>query len=310
MINLTFKIQDISEVVKVYNQIEAQWSTDYEGPFATVSGAAFPINLIAGTSEYTAQDPYGEASFWYRARYICVSGTANQLCVDNICEGQESNWSDPILGETGVIYYDPTYPVERVYTTDEQLVIDRIRRLIGDPIGLKREFNERDNIHPDGEIYELETKGWPASISIGGDTFSYNSISEVSVNNYRYLKFSLDITEDTGSGVPDVDIAYYVFRHSDREIMEAYDTCPPPAGLTTTTATSEVYMLATAIDLLNQETWEDLTEDGSVITDEASRRDPSPGLRGRDAMLERLQKRLDDLVMRLLLSGISGVLLD
>jgi hypothetical protein len=211
------------------------------------------------------------------------------------------------LGDAGLICYSVTYPVEVGYGTSEQLVIDRIRRLVGDPVGLKREYNEQDNIHEGGKVYELETKGWPCSININGTT--YSTTSNPAVNNYRYLQFSNDITTLSGVDLK-VNIFYYTFRHSDREIMEAYDTCPPPAGLTTSTCTSETYMLATAIDLLNQQTWEDLCEDGSVVADEASRYDPSPGLRGRDAMLERLQKRLDTLVKRLLLSGISGVLID
>lgn len=295
MIYLMFYVENIASVIQVYNQIQVQSSASETGTFATVSGANFPINLVAGQTIYNATDIDGTSTTWYKSRYY-HSGTE-----------AVSSWSDPVLGEEGMICKDPTFPVEVSYGTSDQLVIDRIRRLVGDPVGLKREFDESDNIHLDGKIYEFEEKGWPCSININGTT--YTSTSNPTVNGYKYLKFSEDIT--TLSGVDlEVDVFYYTFRNSDREIYETYNTCPPPAGLTTSTCTSEIYMLVTAIDLLNQETWEDLIENGLIVTDEASRVDPSPGLRGRDTMLERLQKRLDDLVKRLLLSGISGVLLD
>lgn len=301
MITLTFTIDNLTTVQQIYDTIELQRADSESGTYTTLTSGIdpYPISLVGATSPLEVEDTNGTADSWYRSRFICVSS-----CPDT---SATSSWTDPVRGEAGEVCYDPTYPVEIAYGSSDQLIIDRIRRLVGDPIGLKREYDECDNIHQDNKVYELEEKGWPCSVNINSTT--YNTTSNPTVNGYRYLKFTDDITTVSGVAVT-ADIWYYIFRHSDREIMEAYDTCPPPAGLTTTTATSEVYMLATAIDLLSQETWEDLTEDGATITDESSRWDPTPGIRAREAMLARLQKRLDDLVKRLLLSGITGYLID
>lgn len=200
-----------------------------------------------------------------------------------------------------------SYPDEVEYDTSDQLIIDRIRRLCGDPIGLKREYNEKDNIHEGGEVYELSEKGWPCSINI--EDVTYDSISNPMTNGYRYLEFSNDITTLSGVDLK-VDIFYYTFRNSDREIMEAYNFCPPPQGLTTTTANSESYMIQTAMDLLMQELWEDSTENGAVIKDEGSHYDPEGGQKIRSELIDKLQKKLDDLVKTLILGGISGILVD
>jgi hypothetical protein len=307
MIHLTFSVEDVSSVIKVYNQIEVQSSISETGPFTTVTGVGFPIWLSASKSKYERNDSGGKDTTWYQSRYGCSAVGGDSTCSTNGCAGKTSSWSDPVLGDTPEICYSPTYPVEVGYGTSEQLIIDRIRRLIGDPVGLKREYNECDNIHEGGKVYELETKGWPCSININGTT--YNTTSNPAVNNYRYLQFSDDITTLSGVDLK-VDIFYYTFRNSDREIMEAYDTCPPPQGLTTITANSESYMLQTAVELLTQELWEDATEDGAAVKDDMSTYNPEGGQKIRNDLIGRLQKRLDDLVKRLLLSGISGVLID
>jgi len=216
------------------------------------------------------------------------------------------------LGKAGDIYYNPLYPLEAAYGTADQLVIDRIRRLIGDPVGLRREYGEdaASSIHPDNKTYELDEKGWPASIHMGD--VAMNDSNDPVINGYRFLVFDEDISLTTWSGCVEhgVDIWYYTFRWSDREIMEAYDNCPPPVGLTTATATSEAYMLQTAVELLYSEVWEASVEDGAVVTDEGSRYDPSPGLDTRRALLDNLQNKLDKLIQSLLLTGIAGVLID
>lgn len=295
MIHLSFRIENIASVLQVYNQIQVQSSSTETGTFINVSGAVFPIILVSGQTLYEVDDANGISSTWYRSRYY------NSITL------VASAWSDPILGSVGELCYDPTYPDEVSYGTSDKLTVDRIRRLCGDPIGLRREYNEKGNIHEGGFVYQLDEKGWPCSINIGDTT--YNSTSNPTINGYRYLKFSNDIT--TLSGVDlDADVFYYTFRHSDREIMEAYDTCPPPQGLTATTANSESYMLQTAIDLLTQELWEDATEDGAAVKDDVSHYNPEGGQRIRNDLIDKLQKRLDNLVKTLILSGISGVRID
>jgi hypothetical protein len=299
MISLTIVVDDISTVLLVYNQIRIQRSTSETGTFVAVAGLG-PISLVAGLSTYTETDGDGTATHWYRSQYYNSSTLS------------ESSWTDPVLGETGTLFYNPTYPAEVSYGTSEQLVIDRIRRLIGDPIGLKRDYGEeaKSSIHSDNVTYQLYEKGWPVSVNV--NNVSYTTSSNPVVEGYTYLRFQGDIsTPVTISGVEyGVDIYYYTFRHSDRQIMEAYDNQPPPPPLTIVTATSEVYMIATAIELLEMELWEDATEDGAAIRDEGSTYDPEPGLKVKEKMLSALRKRLDDIIKALRMPYVGGVLID
>ncbi len=303
MINLTFTVSNIATVELIYNRIRVNKSTTGQaGPYvALVDMVPTDIELTSGQSVYRAIDNEGEVDHWYISQYWNTTNT-----------GIVSGWSSPVLGEPGDIYYDPLYPPEISYGTADQLIIDRIRRLIGDPVGLRREYGEEaaSSIHFDNKTYELDEKGWPADVHMGG--IAMNSSTDPTINGYRYLKFDQDISVTTWSGCVEygVDIWYYTFRWSDREIMEAYDTCPPPLGLTAVTATSEAYMLQTAIELLWSEIWLDSGEDGAVIRDEGTLYDPSPGLETRRALIDDLQKRLDKLIQSLILSGVTGVLVD
>lgn len=304
MINLSFSVSDINTVMVVYNQIEVARS-QIELPadltnYTVVSGSGFPINLQYGTTQYQVTDLDGAANSWYISRYINTSTNAY------------SGWSDPVLGEAGDLFYNPLFPPEIAYGSADQLVIDRIRRLIGDPVGLRREYGDEaaSSIHFDNKTYELDEKGYPVSVTMGG--VQMNDNTNPTINGYRFLRFDQDISVTVISGSIEygVDIWYYAFRFSDREIMEAYDNCPPPIGLSEITATPEAYMLQTAIDLLTQNITEDIFEDGAKIADEGSTYDPSPGIGAMQAMLKNLQKRLDDLVRRLTMGGIAGYRID
>ena len=205
------------------------------------------------------------------------------------------------------------------------MTIDRIRLYIGDPIGLRREYGEEalSSIHRDGKTYEMDETGWPAYVNMGG--MQYVNTDDPSVNGYRFLRFKNfidDVCQEcvTYSGTcgedvikevtHGVDIWYYTFRLSDRQIMEAYDSCPPPTPLTETNCNAEVYMVQTAIDLLRSELWEDSTEDGADVTDEGSKYSPGPGLEIRRKLLADLVKRRDDMVKALQLTSIAGVRID
>lgn len=323
MINLTFNVSNLTEVMALYDRIEVKRWTGTTGVpvspvtneeatnnYTTISGTdvistpprgvVSDILLHSGYSQYYFTDPDGEAFDWYISRYV------------NSTNGSASGWSDAVIGEPHDIYYNPLYPPEIVYGSADQLVISRIRLLMGDPLDLRREYGEEasSSIHPDGRTYEMDEKGWAASINMNG--VPYNDITNPTVNGYRFLRFGEDISTTVWSGCTEygVDIWYYTFLYSDREIMHAYDNCPPPTGLTTTTANAEAYMLKTAYELLYQQVFNDAMEDGAVITDEGTRYDPSPGLNNRKALLDDLKKRLDDLVKSLALTGIEGVLID
>lgn len=306
MITLSFTVSDISTVLLIYNQIQVARSFT-ESPadltnYTLVSGTGFPISLSAGISQYQATDTHVDATSytWYISRYVNSSTSAY------------SAWSDPVLGEAGDLFYNPLFPPEIAYGSSDKLIISRIRRLIGDPVGLRREYGEEaaSSIHFDNKTYELDEKGWPVSVTMGG--VGMNDNTDPTINGYRYLRFSQDISTTTISGGIEygVDVWYYTFRFSDREIMEAYDSCPVPIGLTTDTATSEAYMLQTAIDLLTQNISDNIFEDGASISDEGSKYSPAPGISAMKDMLDKLQDRLDDLVKRLTMGGISGYRLD
>jgi len=337
MISLSFTVDNIGTVVSLFDRIQIRrYNNPVDTPdtpvtdtmastyYSTVASGVdtivcstgsqrsgvSDIELCTSYSQYYFTDPDGNHYDWYISRYY------------NSTDGSTSGWSDPVLGESGDIFYDPVYPAEIEYGSEDEAIIDRIRRYIGDPKGLRREYGEdaASSIHLDGKTYEMDEKGWPAYVTMAGH--SYTSTSNPSVNGYRFLRFQnyIDITTTiTGSYStpcdPDyytvgVDIWYYTFRHSDRQIMDAYDNCPIPAGLNSSTVTVEAYVLQTAINLLLQENWEEAFEDGAVVTDETTRYDPSPGLSARKDLLDFLKKKLDELVKHLALRGIEGVLID
>jgi hypothetical protein len=333
MISLTITVDNITEVLRVFDTIQLRRWTGTGEPdpgvtdlialteYATISGTdtingrenVSDVLMSADYYQYYYTDPEGYADNWYISRYY------------NTSDGATSGWSAPVQGDPGDLYYNPQFPREIEYGTADQLIIDRIRLWIGDPLGLRREYGEEalSSIHPDGKTYEMDETGWPAYINMGGMQFT--ETDNPSVNGYRFLRFQEyiddvctecvtysgtcgeDVVKEVTHGV---DIWYYTFRNSDRQIMAAYDSCPPPAPLTTTTATSEAYMLQTAIDLLRKELWEDSTEDGAAIKDEGSSYDPEPGLKIRKQLLDDLKKRLEDLKKAVMLAGITGVLID
>lgn len=312
MITLSITVNDVNTVRAVgYTKVEiarADSGVDVDGqPVYFPPYVIYPdldVPLVANTYTYNVTDRYGEATDWYISRYVQMTTPTTS--------GILSSWSSPVLGETGDLLYNPLYPPEIGYDDADKLIINRIRRLIGDPVGLLRECddNAASSIQPDNRTYEFDEKGWPVSVTLG--ITPLNSTSTSTMNGYKYLKFDRDITGTTVvSGVEyGLDVWYHTFRHSDREIMAAYDNCPPPLGLTTTTATSESYMILTAIELIELELWEDSVEDGARIRDEGSFYDPAPGLEVRRKLIDNLQRRLDKLVKTLVLSGISGVLID
>ena len=308
-IRLTVIVDNIETVLLVYDRIQIQRATNEEMTDAAlltdlgvVNGNLNYITLLTNTSSYVAVDSTGTASNWYQSRYY-----------NSTISGTYSGWSDPVKGEAGDLFYDPCRAREVDMSDEEQLVVDEIRRLIGDPLDVRREYGEEaaSSIHPDGMTYELDEKGWPICVTMGGE--QYVESTNPTINGYRYLIFDecIDTIEVVCSGSCDytrgVDIWYYTFRWSDREILEAYDSCPPPPPLSTSNATSQAYILYTAKRLLQSENWHDAIEDGAEITDEGTRYNPTPGFNFRKALLDDLNDQLDDIVQSLILKGIEGV---
>jgi hypothetical protein len=317
MINLTITIDDIDNVLQVFNRVEIKrynltgipdipiTLTDYVDVVGVdqISNNVDVsyVELVANYSQYYFTDPDGDADNWYISRYY-DTGTA-----------AESAWSDPVQGEAGDLMQVIAFPPEISYGTSDQRVIDRIRLLVGDPIGLNREYGSEaeSSIHPDGRVYELDEKGWPAFINMYN--IQYTTTANPTINGYKFLRFqeAIDTTITTISGIEySTDLWYYTFRWSDREIMEVYDNVPPPSPLTTDQATPEIYMLQCAYDLLSSEAFENINEDGAMIKDEGSTYNPEPGIKARDEALKRLRKQLDDAIKSVRLLGIGGVLID
>jgi len=318
MIDITISVDDITSVINVFDKIQLMKYIGTGVPpsspvdpnnYTTLSGidkinnreGVSDINLSSSHSQYYFTDPSGLGTDWYISRYFNTSNNAS------------SGWSAPVLGETGDLYYNPMYPPEVDYGTSDQLIIAQIRILIGDPVGLRRDYGEEEasSLHSDNKVYQLDEVGWPASINMYG--VQYTASTDPVVNGYEFLKFlhPVDTTYTTVSGIEQtIDVWYYTFRNSDRQIMEAYDNTYPPAGLTTANCTQEIYMLQTAYNLLTMETWEVINEDGAQIDDEGSKYDPGPGIKARDKMLEKLRKRLDDAIKFARGPWIGGVRLD
>lgn len=312
IINLTITVDDPATVSLVYDQIRLERNTDSNDPDsslwtdlvitgtdASLDGTHIPLNSIQ--TNYDVIDAAGDPDYWYRSYYY------------NSTTSGASGYSEAVRGDSPDLFYNPLYPSELDLSESEKLVLNEIRRYIGDPVDLRREYGEdaASSIHPDGKTYELDEKGWPVSIHMAN--VPYNDGTDPTVNGYRYLRFdelidtTLIVCSGTRSYEYGVDIWYYTFRWSDRQIMQAYDNCPIPPGLTEDTATNQAYMLYTAIRLLGSENWHDAIEDGALIRDEGTTYDPTPGFRFREDLMDDLQKQLDDLVKVLMLRGIEGV---
>jgi len=311
MIALNIIVDNISDVMLIYDRIIVERAEDEA--FTTNQtwlsdlglGNTDYIMLQAGTTYYRAYDSAGQANVhWYRSYYY--NDTTSGI----------SGPSPAVQGAAPDLFYDPCFPPEMNLSDTEKNVINEIRLLVGDPLDLRREYGEEasSSIHPDGKTYELDEKGWPLCITMGGQ--QYNDSTNPTINGYRYLMFDdfIDTTMILCSGTRGVeygvDIWYYTFRWSDRQILEAYNNCPVPPGLTEANATNQAYVFYTAKRLLQSENWHDAIEDGAEIRDEGTLYDPSPGFDFRKKLLDDLNKRLDDLVKALMLRGITGVRID
>jgi hypothetical protein len=311
MIALNIIVDNINDVIQIYNRIEIEraddeaFTTNVSGLWDLGLGNYGYIPLQAGTTYYRAYDSAGQANLhWYHSRYTNPSTSGI------------SGWSPAVQGAAPDLFYDPCFPPEMNLTDTEKDIINEIRFLVGDPLDVNREYGEEaaSSIHPDGKTYELDEKGWPICITMNGT--QYNDSTNPTINGYRYLIFNdfIDTTQIVCSGTKaieyGVDIWYYTFRWSDRQIIEAYNKCPVPPGLTTTTANTQSYIYYTAIRLLGAENWHDAIEDGAEIRDEGTHYNPAPGFTFRAKLLDDLNKKLDDLKKSLMLTGITGVRVD
>lgn len=290
MIQLTIYVDDIDAVISVFTHIRLYTSDAEDGTYAHLDYIA----LVAGQSTYEYTHIAGTADTWYKSSYWSTS--------------TESSLSDAVQGTEAELYHYPTYPSEVSFSSSEKVIIRKIRRLIGDNNEVERLYLDGDEFishtMEDNQTVDWDNYGWPVYILLNGN--EKTSLSDPVVQGYKYLTFSG--TLDTSTDV--IEVWYYSFKFSDRQVYETYDDTLIPAGLTSSTVTQDHLILQAAIDLLESMTNEDMVDDGAVIRDDMSVYDPSPGLKERDKSVKRLQKRLDDLIKQYMMAGLGGVLID
>jgi len=300
MVKLTIQVADITNVLLMYNQIRIYTSDAENGVYTYLTS----LSLLPGVSTYTYTHATGTSDTWYRSSYYNSSNTA------------ESSLSNASHGESAYLYYGVTYPEECEFDGATDILIRKIRRLIGDLKGLKRIYECDDGICtsvlPDDHTLDLGEKGWPLSVSVDG--VEYTSLSDPVVQGYQYLTFSGSLVSGTQTAC--IDVWFHTFIFSDRDIFEAYSDAMVPPGVPIDCVTEDHLMLQAAIDLLESVALDDLINDGATVRDDQTLYDPSPGLRNLnsgDGPINRLRKQLDALIkecIRSSLLGTTGYLID
>ena len=295
MIKLTIIVTNVDVYIGMaFTHIRLYTSTTEIGIYTHL----IDIALVPGQTEYSYTHTTGTADIWYKSSIY-----------DNIND-RECCYSDPVKGVCPALYHYATYPCECDYDVDDSIIIRKIRRLIGDFVNLDRlyidgtdEYTLSSALQPDGHTIDLGEKGWPVYVSI--NDIEKTNLGNPVVQGYGHLTFSGTI------GSSDViDIWYYSFKFSDREIYEAYSDSQMPPGLTSSTVTQDHLILQASIDLLENMTADDMVSDGARVIDDQTVYDPAIGLRTRADMINRLRKQLDALIRQYQFSNISGILID
>lgn len=292
MIQLTVYVSDIEAVMSVFTHIRLYTSTEEDGMYTHLDY----ILLVAGQSTYEYTHTMGTSDSWYRSSYWSVA--------------TESSLSDPVQGTEAELYHYPTYPSELEFNSSEETIIRKIRRLIGDLKKLERIYTDGtdfcSSVANDNKTIDMGEKGWPVYISI--NTVEYTALTNPYTQGYQYLTFSGSLI--SGSQNPTIDLWFYTFKFSDREIYQSYNDAMIPYGLTSTTVTQDHLILQASIDTLTNMWAEDSVDDGANITDDATRYGPGPGLLERDKTIKHLQKILDNLIKQYMFVGTRGILID
>lgn len=305
MIKLTIQVSDIDTVIQIYNTIRIYTSDAKEGVYTLLD----TISLQPHVSTYEYLHLEGTDDTWYKSSYY------------NTSTGAESSLSDPTHGSAPSLFHNITYPVEYEFDADEEIIIRKIRRLIGDNKELELLVIDKESICDsdvscnhvlsDGKTVNLDERGWPVYISLGA--LEFTSLTDPVVNGYQYLTFSGTLSTLSSGCQHDLTIWYYSFNFSDREIYEAYGDAMIPPNVPSNCVTQDHLILQASIDLLENLIKQEAMTDGASIRDDQTAYDPSPGLRERSALVDRLRKQLDALIkesIRSCMLGLEGVLLD
>ena len=298
MITLTVIVNNVNAYISMgFTHVRIYTSSTETGTYTYLTS----ILLASNQMEYSYTHIDGTSDDWYKSSIY-----------DNIND-RECCWSDPVKGICPSLYHYSTYPDECDYSASDSVIIRKIRRFIGDFEKLNRLYIDETDEHtlssalqPDKHTIDLGEKGWPVYISV--NDVEKTSLDDPISQGYQYLTFSGIFDDCTSTDV--IDIWYYTFKFSDREIYEAYSDSMIPPGLTSSTVTQDHLVLQASIDLLENMTSEDMVEDGALVRDDQSVYDPSPGLEERDKTIKRLKAMLDALIKQYMMSGITGVLID
>jgi hypothetical protein len=297
MINLMIEVADIVVVIAMYDQIKIYTSDDENGTYTYLDLKY----LLAGVSVYTYLHLTGTTDTWYKSSYY------------NSITFVESALSNAARGSAPSLYHTVSYPQEYDFDADEEIITRKIRRLIGDSKQLENLYSDGtefcSSILGDNKTIDLGEKGWPVYISI--NDIEYTSLDNPIVQGYRYLTFSGTLNSGVVNDV--INIWYHTFKFSDREVYEAYGDAMIPPFVPSDCVSQDHLVLQAAIDLLENMTAEDMVDDGAMIRDDMTLYDPSPGLRERAKLIDRLRKQLDGLVQECIKSsmfGLEGVLID
>jgi len=297
MINLTIEVTDIATVLLTYNQIRLYTSDAADGTYTYLNS----LPLLVGVSTYTYLDIAGTPDVWYKSSYY-HSTTLVESALSNAAHGTAPS-----------LFHTVSYPQEYNFNADEEIIIRRIRRAIGDVKQLSNLYADGTefctSILGDSKTIDLGEKGWPVYISI--DNVEYTSLDDPIVQGYRYLTFSGTLNSGVVNDV--INIWYQTFKFSDREVYEAYGDAMIPPLVPPDCVSQDHLILQAAIDLLESMAAEDMVDDGAAIRDDMTAYDPSPGLRERNNLINRLRKQLDALVTECIRNGLlgqGGVLID
>jgi hypothetical protein len=298
MIRLTIIVNNVNTYMSMgFTHLNVYVSDSEDGSYTALTS----IVLVAGKAEYLYTHTTGTSDNWYKSSIYSSTSTV------------ECCWSDAVRGDCPSLYHNATYPAECEFDEDENVVIRKIRRLIGDLENLKHlyvdctdEFLSCSFIENDNRTINLEERGWPVYIAVNDE--EKTSLDDPIVQGYQYLTFSGTLNSGVVNDI--IDVWYYAFKFSDREIYDAYSDSMIPPGLTSSTVTQDHLILQASIDLLENMTSADMIEDGARIVDGNTSYDPSPGLAERDKTIKRLKAMLDSLVKQYMMSDLTGILID
>jgi len=301
MIKLTIQVVNIGVVIASYDKIYIYTSDAENGSYTLLDS----ISLVAGTSTYTYNHTTGTSATWYRSSYFNTTTSA------------ESALSNATQGTSPTLYHGITYPEEFDFTAIEDVIILKMRQIIGDIKGLGRLYIDGSTdtecesaaILDDDKTIDIDEKGWPVFIAVNGTEFT--TTDNPIVNGYQYITFSGAL-----ASTDVIEIWYHIFEFADVQLYDAYCNAMMPPMVNSDCVTQDHLLLQGAIDLLEGALMSDTIGDFAMIRDDQTVYDPSGGagiLRERGKVIERLRKQLDGLVkecIRSCMLGLEGILLD